>query len=158
MIGCTFENGNDAALRHAVVDNLVLQGDQILLVKRAPQLMEGGKWGLVGGFVDRDETIRQAVAREVMEETGYEVTDITLFRIVDTPDRPGEDRQNIAFVHLCVAGAQTGKPDWESTEVRWFPLAALPDEREFAFDHYSNIRLYRDYLASRFALPLMSKS
>lgn len=32
MIGCTFENGNHASLRHVVVDNLVLQGDRILLV------------------------------------------------------------------------------------------------------------------------------
>src|SRR6185312_7100688 len=134
MITCTFENGNRASLRHVVVDNLVLQGDRILLVKRAVQLIEGGKWGLVGGFVDRDETIRQAAAREIMEETGYEVTDITLFRIIDTPDRPGEDRQNIAFVHVCVAGQRTGTPDWESTEVRWFPLSALPEEHEFAFD------------------------
>ena len=154
MITCSFENGNRASLRHVVVDNLVLQGDRILLVKRAATLIEGGKWGLVGGFVDRDETIRQAVAREIMEETGYEIGDVTLFRIIDTPDRPGEDRQNIAFVHLCVAGRQTGTPDWESTEVRWFSLSALREEREFAFDHYSNIRLYREFLAGGFTLPL----
>jgi 8-oxo-dGTP diphosphatase len=156
VITCAFENGNKGSLRHVVVDNLVLQDGKILLVRRAPQLMEGGKWGLVGGFVDRDETIKQAAAREIMEETGYEVSDITLFRIIDKPDRLGEDRQNIAFVHLCVAGRQTGTPDWESTEVRWFPLSALPEEREFAFDHYGNIRLYREYLAGSFALPLMS--
>lgn len=158
MITCTFENGSKGSLRHVVVDNLVLQDGKILLVKRAPQLLEGGKWGLVGGFVDRDETIRQAVAREVMEETGYEVADITLFRIVDTPDRPGEDRQNIAFVHLCTAGRQSGTPDWESTEVRWFPLSALPEEQEFAFDHYDNIQLYREYRDGRVALPLSSWS
>jgi 8-oxo-dGTP diphosphatase len=156
VITCTFENGNKGSLRHVVVDNLVLQDGKILLVKRAPQLLEGGKWGLVGGFVDRDETIRQAAVREIREETGYEVTDITLFRIIDKPDRAGEDRQNIAFVHLCVAGEKTGTPDWESTEVRWFPLSALPEEEEFAFDHYSNIRLYRDYLAGRIAVPILS--
>ncbi len=154
MISCSFENGHKASLRHVVVDNLVLQGDRLLLVKRADKLSEGGKWGLVGGFVDRDETIKQAVAREIMEETGYEVADITLFRIIDTPNRPNEDRQNIAFVHLCAAGQRTGTPDWESTEVRWFPLSALPQEREFAFDHYSNIRLYQKYLAGGFALPV----
>jgi 8-oxo-dGTP diphosphatase len=155
VITCSFENGNHASLRHVVVDNLVLQGDRILLVKRAAELMEGGKWGLVGGFVDRDETIKQAVAREVMEETGYEVGEIAMFRIIDTPNRPGEDRQNIVFVHVCVAGQRSGTPDWESTEVRWFPLMALPEEREFAFDHYSNIRLYREYLAGALALPVL---
>ena len=155
MITCAFENGNTASLRHVVVDNLVLQGDRLLLVKRTGKLSEGGKWGLPGGFVDRDETIKQAAAREIMEETGYEIGDITLFRIIDRPDRPAEDRQNIVFVHLCAAGRQTGKPDWESDDVRWFRLSALPEEREFAFDHYSNVRLYREYLARAFALPVL---
>ncbi len=133
----------------------MLEGDRLLLVKRAARLSEGGKWALPGGFVDRDETIKQAAAREIMEETGYEVADITLFRIIDRPDRPSEDRQNIVFVHLCVAGQLTGKPDWESSDVRWFPLSALPEEREFAFDHHSNIRLYGEYRAGAFALPVL---
>ena len=154
MISCSFENGHKASLRHVVVDNLVLQGDRLLLVKRAGKLSEGGKWGLPGGFVDRDETVKQAAAREIMEETGYEVADITLFRIIDRPDRPAEDRQNIVFVHLCRAGRRTGKPDRESSEVRWFPLAELPPEPTFAFDHYSNIRLYREHLAATFTLPV----
>lgn len=140
MITCSFENGNKAALRHVVVDNLVFQDDKILLVKRSNKLSEGGKWALPGGFVDRNETIKEAAAREIMEETGYEVADMTLLRIIDTPNRPAEDRQNIAFVHFCVARERTGVPDLESSDVQWFSLQALPDEREFAFDHYSNIR------------------
>ncbi len=155
MITCSFENGDKAALRHVVVDNLVLQGDRILLVKRSGKLSEGGKWGLPGGFVDRNETIKEAAAREIMEETGYEVADVTLFRIIDTPDRPAEDRQNIVFVHICLARERTGTPDWESSDVQWFSLSALPGEDEFAFDHYSNIRLYGEFLGSRFDLPLL---
>jgi len=42
MITCSFENGNRASLRHTVDDNLLLQDDRILLVKRANQLIEGG--------------------------------------------------------------------------------------------------------------------
>jgi len=155
MITCSFENGNKASLRHVVVDNLVFQGDKILLVKRSGKISEGGKWGLPGGFVDRNETIKEAAAREIMEETGYGVVDVTLFRIIDRPDRPAEDRQNISFVHVCTALAQTGTPDWESSDVQWFPLSALPAEHDFAFDHYSNIRLYREFIANRFDLPLL---
>ena len=153
MITCSFEHGSTAFLRHVVADNLVLQGDRILLVKRSGKLSEGGKWALPGGFVDRNETVKQAAAREIMEETGYEVAEMTLFRIIDAPNRPAEDRQNIAFVHFCVARERTGAPDWESSDVQWFPLSALPDEREFAFDHYSTVRLYREFLAVRFELP-----
>tara|TARA_R110002073_G_scaffold61637_3_gene154999 strand:- start:14311 stop:14847 length:537 start_codon:yes stop_codon:yes gene_type:complete len=47
--------------------------NQLLLVRRARD-PERGKWGLPGGFVDRSETIEQALAREVFEETRLKVS------------------------------------------------------------------------------------
>ncbi len=153
MINCEFENGNKASLRHVVVDNLVIKDDKILLVKRTGKLLEGGKWGLVGGFVERDENIKEAVAREVLEETGYKVEGITLLRIIDTPNRPAEDRQNISFVHFCTALEKVGTADDESDEQTWFDLSALPPEAQFAFDHFSDIELYKEYLKKSFSIP-----
>ncbi|MGC9599527.1 MAG: NUDIX domain-containing protein [Minisyncoccia bacterium] len=153
MITCIFEDGGKASLRHAVIDALVLKNDKILLVKRAQKFLEGGKWALVGGYMELGETIQEAVVREVFEETGYKVKDLVLLRIVDSPHRPGEDRQNISFVHYCTALGQTGVPDDENSELRWFSLNALPPESEIAFDHMENICLYREYLKSPFALP-----
>ena len=146
MLKCTFENGNEASLRHVTVDTLVLKGRKLLLIKRTSKLLEGGKWGLVGGYVDRDETIREAAIREAMEESGYEITDLTLLTIRDNPDRPKEDRQNIAFVFLATAGEKTGKSDWEVDDQQWFDLDTVPPEAEIAFDHYKNIELLREYL------------
>ena len=144
MITCKFENGGMASLRHVVVDALVLNDkNQILLVKRASHLICGNMYGLIGGYVERDETTKEAVKREVKEETGYEVKDIKLLRIVDDPDRPKEDRQNIAFVYLAKAVKQTGKKDRESVSLHWFSLNNLPGPNEFAFDHYDNIIFFR---------------
>lgn len=153
MINCEFENGDKASLRHVVVDNLVLKDGKILLVKRTGKLLEGGKWGLVGGYVDRDETVKEAARREILEETGYEAEKIALLRIVDAPNRPAEDRQNIAFVHFCDALEKIGVPDNESDGQVWFDLSALPPKEEFAFDHFSDIELYLEYLQRPFALP-----
>jgi len=145
MITCTFEDGSDALLRHVCVDTLVFnEKGQILLVHRTAKLLEGGKWGLVGGFVDRDETTAEAVARETLEETGWKVKDITFLRFKDSPNRPHEDRQIIAFVYKCVVTEKVGEGDWESDDMRWFDLADLPPGEQIAFDHITDIEFYLD--------------
>lgn len=155
MIICEFEDGDKGSLRHVVVDNIVLKDNKVLLVKRTGKLLEGGKWGIVGGFVDRDETLAQAAAREIMEETGWEVKNFTLLRINDNPNRRKEDRQNISFVHICEATEKTGQADWESDEQKWFKLDSLPNEENMAFDHAENIELYRKYIKDGLSLPIM---
>ena len=56
----------------AVGGIVVNDKDEMLLVRRArnPGL---GKFGLPGGFVDQDETIEDALAREIREETSLEI-------------------------------------------------------------------------------------
>src|SRR5262249_57576234 len=44
-------------------------GDRLLLVRRASRHGRGN-WQLPGGFIEPDETIEQAVVREVEEEAG----------------------------------------------------------------------------------------
>ena len=155
MLTCVFEDGHPAFFRHAVADCIVVKENDILLVKRSAGLQEAGKWALAGGYVERDETLAEAAAREVFEETGYRISAITLLRIVDHPRRPREDRQNIAFVFFCAAGKKEGAPDWESETQQWFPVNELPPEESMAFDHCENIALYKKYLASPFPLPIL---
>lgn len=157
MITCIFEKGFKANLRHVVVDTLVIDGNKILLVKRASNLSNPGKWAIIGGFVNRDETTKQAATREVREETGYEVEISTLFRINDNPNRPKENRQNIAFVYLAKPIKKITGHDKEVSELKWFELDKLPVQEDFAFDHYENIELYKKYLKQKFPLPLLLK-
>lgn len=74
-VACDFNMffGPVAAVGALVVD----ESGKLLLVRRARDPGKG-KWGLPGGFVDRNETIEQALAREVLEETKLRLTDIDL--------------------------------------------------------------------------------
>lgn len=159
MITCKFENNHQTSLRHVTVDLLLLKDNQILLGKRGyfngKPLSEFGKWGLIGGYAERDENLAATARREAMEESGWTIANLQLFRINDNPNRPKEDRQNIDLIFIAQAIKQTGQSDSEVSELRWFNLSELPDEAEFAFDHRSSIDLYIKFLNQRFELPLL---
>lgn len=60
----------------AAVGGLITnEAGELLLVRRARDPGKG-LWGLPGGFVDRGESIEQALIREILEETQLTVTDI----------------------------------------------------------------------------------
>jgi len=143
MLTCTFENGSQASLRHVTVDAILIRDEKVLLVRRAEGMLEGGKWALCGGYVERDETLREALAREVLEESGYNIKNIKLLTIRDNPDRPHEDRQNISFVFACEAGEKIGESDAEVSEQKWFELSQLPEDSQIAFDHKENLEVFK---------------
>ena len=155
MITCAFENGNKANLRHVVVHAIIEMDGKLLLEKRTGDLLESGKWGLPSGFLDRDETAAHCIVREVKEETGWDSEVISLFRVNTNPDRPHEDRQNIAIEFLVKAIKKTGEPDAESSKVEWIPIDKLIPLEDFAFDHGESIGLYLKYRKKNFSLPLM---
>ena len=142
MITCMFPDGGHTALRHVVVHAVVELNGALLLVRRVPHLLEGGKWGLPGGYLDRDETLRQGVLRELREETGWDGQVVELLRINSRPSRPREDRQNVAFDFVVRPLSQITEPDAESTAVEWVPIEKLPPLDALAFDHGDTIRLY----------------
>jgi len=158
MIKCILENGHETSFRHVVVDVIVVNGkNEILLVKRAANLINGGKYAIPGGFVDRNETISDAGIREVLEETGYNAESLLLFKIIDNPNRPKEDRQNIAFIYVAKVKGGEKVLNSEVSEISWFNLNQLPDRDQFAFDHYETIQLYIKYLKVKFTLPILER-
>jgi 8-oxo-dGTP diphosphatase len=155
MISCSFENGNKATLRHVVVHAIVEMDGKILLVKRAGDLLESGKWSIPSGYLDRNETIGEGMLRELKEETGWEGEIISLFRVNSNPDRPMEDRQNVAFDFLIKPLKKTGVPDGENSKIEWIPIDKLLPLDEFAFDHGQSIGYYLKYRKEKFPLPIV---
>ncbi len=164
MINCTFENGNIAkpGLRHITVPVIVYRQNEILLglrgTKNGTPILESGKWGLLGGFFDRDETLVEAASREVMEESGWEIKTPQLFIINDSPNRPMEDRQNVDMIYIAEAILQTGTHDEEVKELRWFDIDNLPSDDQIAFDHALAIKLYKKHKSNPLELPIFGYS
>ena len=145
MIKCKFESGKFKELRHVVVDSIVINEDasEILLIKRAEHMLQGGKWAMPGGFLDRDESTSVAILREMQEETGYSGEVVKLLWFLDSPKRFNEDnRQNVSFVYLIKAKKRINDPDNEVAEVKWYKINEIPDAKDFAFDHYENVQRF----------------
>lgn len=66
------------------VRGVVFRDDAILLVKEC----EDGGWTLPGGWADVNESPREAVEREVVKESGYEVRATKLLAVLDRAKHP----------------------------------------------------------------------
>lgn len=66
----------DSKVHHYVDAIIVNPDDELLLLQRAGYVKPfGGKWGFVGGSIDnKDKSPKDALIREIKEETGIELT------------------------------------------------------------------------------------
>lgn len=109
-------------------------GLEVLLIKRKNE-PHTGSWALPGGFVDMDEELEIAAARELAEETG--VTDVPLeqFHAFGKVGRDPRGRSiTIGFVGMLQSPdtSPTLQAGDDAADAQWFPITNLP---ETAFDH-----------------------
>jgi 8-oxo-dGTP pyrophosphatase MutT (NUDIX family) len=104
---------------------MVVDGDKVLLIRHT--YVPG--WQFPGGGVDPGETMPEAAAREVLEETGYRITGpLELFGMYHNSS-PVTNRDHVAFyVAKSCEKAFDRKPDREISEVAWFDRSALPQK------------------------------
>ncbi len=106
---------------------LVERGDEILLLLRPPDdVFDPATWGLPAGFVEHDESPRQAAAREAREETGLRVKVGELFGVYFYTDDPRSNGVLIVYRATATGGALRPQRD-EAAALRWFRFAALPE-------------------------------
>ena len=99
---------------------LVRRGDEVLLVRNAA--WPAGRYSLAAGFLTLGESLEECAAREVKEETGIDISDITY---VGSQSWPFPSQVMVGFVAVY-AGGELVVDHNELEDARWFPVSNLP--------------------------------
>lgn len=116
---------------------------QVLLIERGNH-PEKGKWALPGGFVNVTESLDQAAARELQEETAVDLSAGGYLEQVKTYGYPGRDRRGFIISTLYAALiAELPEPEAgdDASGARFVPVdEALSAGFPLAFDHDTLLR------------------
>jgi 8-oxo-dGTP diphosphatase len=111
-----------AGLPKVGVGGLVVVEGRVLLIRRgkAPLL---GRWSIPGGTVEPGETLKQALIREMAEETGLDVVPGRLLTVFDRIEREGDvvvfHYVILDYLCRCLSEAGTARAGSDALEVRW---------------------------------------
>ncbi|PXY44651.1 NUDIX hydrolase [Flavobacterium hydrophilum] len=96
-------------------------------------------WALPGGLVKNDESLQDAVKRELKEETNVTVTYFEqLFTFGDDVNRDPRNRViSVAYFALVDPSKLTIKADSDAEHAQWFKINEVPT---LAFDHNSILK------------------
>ena len=99
---------------------LVHDGPRMLLTRQASWPV--GRYGLVAGFVEAGEALEACVRREVAEETGLDVDEVTY---LGSQPWPFPHQLMVGFF-ARYAGGEVALRDGELEDARWFEAGSLP--------------------------------
>ncbi|MDZ7848886.1 MAG: NUDIX hydrolase [Owenweeksia sp.] len=123
------------------VDLVVEYKERILLIKRGNPPQQGS-WALPGGFVETDETVVAAAARELQEETGLATPGESLHFIGYFDDPQRDPRGRVISFAFGVELSEDFQPKAgdNANAVSWVPLYKLPG---LAFDHEEILKTWK---------------
>ncbi len=124
-----------------------MSGERVVLVKRAHEPLKD-EWSLPGGAVEVGETLAEALAREVREETGLDVCVGPVVEILDRVHRATDGRVEYHFIlidYLCTVHGGELTAGSDAADACWVAVDDLATYRladaamaviAKAFEHY----------------------
>ena len=140
----------------------------VLVSKRGPGCPSNvGKWNVPGGYLDFNETLEQAAARECFEETGVVIGDVNKIKLASVSTDPHSKSQNVvcSFYYKCemddvqvvtkMFSTKNSEPDEvsdiELEPVDYFFNYPIVTAAAFAFGHD---KMIREIFRKRIHVPL----
>jgi 8-oxo-dGTP diphosphatase len=128
----TYEHPRPAVTVDLVIFTIAENDLRVLLIRRAQEPFKN-KWALPGGFVEMDESLEEAAAREMEEEVG--VRDVYLEQLYTFGDPKRDPRGrviSVAYFALVDASRQNIRAADDAAEAQWHSVFKPP---KLAFDH-----------------------
>ena len=88
-------------------------------------------WGIPGGFLEAGEQAEAAFRREITEETGLDLTNVTMYRLRTL-------RRHIEIIYLATSVGEAKVGSREIKSLAWFAVEDIP--REMSLDIQFMIR------------------
>ncbi len=148
-----FKDAEGYATPRIDVRGVVFKDNKILLVK---EKSDGG-WTLPGGWADPNETPRQSVEREVLEESGFEVKAVKVLAVYDRAKQghtPPFPYHVYKLFFLCERKGGKKTTSIETTDVDFFvenripnlsPARTTPAQLKRFFEHHRSPDLPTDF-------------
>ena len=92
---------------------------EVLLLNHLLRPMSG--WGVPGGFLESGEQPEAAFRREIREETGLDLTDVTIYRARTL-------KRHIEIIFLAKGVGEASVQSREIIELGWFAVEDVPKE------------------------------
>ncbi len=110
-------------------------GVSVLLIKRDIEPYKG-EWAIPGGLVKDEESLEEAVKRELQEESGVNISYLEQLYTFGKPDRDPRNRViSVTYFALVKPSDFQLNASTDACDAQWFNIKELPT---LAFDH-SNI-------------------
>ncbi|MBE9491644.1 MAG: NUDIX hydrolase [Bacteroidetes bacterium] len=117
-----------------------INGDkpEVLFIQRKHDPF-AGMWALPGGYVDMDETVEEAIVRELEEETGLKTNNLSQLYTFSAIGRDPRGRTvSVTFFGLTDMNNSTVKGGDDAKDAQWFAVENLP---QLAFDHIKAVEM-----------------
>ncbi|MEK6836478.1 MAG: NUDIX hydrolase [Nanoarchaeota archaeon] len=119
--------------------SIIVNGNKVLLTKRSPLMVEGGKWCLPGGGMRKWETALDSVKREVFEEVGIKTEKIKFLFVHEEFSKRVKVHANVFVYEIKFSGKV--KINWEVSDYGWFSRSEIA-KLDMAFSHKQILNKY----------------